>query len=605
MNAQGLTAGARRSSVSIDSASGSIIVPVTLLVRNGGAVIGLDGQGVEFTDRAGNGDSQFRDIHVLNLGDGVVNWKAETVLGGKWLSLGAASGQAAPGAPNLLRLAVDTSGLDPGSYYALVRISDPNALNSPQYFTAVLNVQTPDNPPVPWPVPQGLVFVTRAGTTPAPQTVAVHVSSSAPVAYQAAANTAGGGNWLSVTPATGSTQTQPPAQVNVAVNTTGLAAGVYTGSVTFALSTTAIQTTNVTLIVQPALAAVTGKEPRAVAGCAPSKLALTSTGLNNSFASPAGWPTPLAVSLSDDCGSAVINGQVVVTFSNGDPALAMTLTDPNAAIYSATWSPGKVANAVTVTARATAPSLASTSANIAGSVTANKVPVLLANNIVNNLNSTSGAPLAPGTVAQVHGSSLAPSEAQPGVVPLPSTFNGTQVLIGAFPAPLYYLSDAQLNVQLPTELQPDKDYSVVVQANGALTLPDTITTTSIAPGAAVLADNTIIAQHSVDFSLITPTSPAVQGEPITLYLVGMGATDPTVASGVASPSPPASVTVPPTVTIGGEQATILFAGLTPGAVGLYQINVTVPSGLTSGPQPVVITQGGVAANTVTPTLPVK
>ncbi len=342
----------------------------------------------------------------------------------------------------------------------------------------------------------------------------------------------------------------------------------------------------------------------AVAGCTPSKLALTSTGLPNSFASPAGWPTPLAVALSDDCGSPVVNGQVVATFSNGDPALAMKLTDPVAATYSATWSPKNVANAVTVTARANAPSLASATADIGGSVTANKAPVLSANGTVNNFNVVAGAPLAPGTVAAIYGSGLAPSQAQPGVIPLPSMFNGTQALVGALSAPLYFLSDGQLDVQLPTELAPNQDYAIVVAANGGLTLPDTITTTVVDPAVVVNPDSSVIAQH-LDFSLITAATPAAQNETITLLPRGDGgATNPPVATGLASPaSPLASAMAQPTVTIGGQQATILFAGLTPGAVGLYQINVTVPGGLGTGQQPVVITQNGVTANAAT--LPVK
>jgi uncharacterized protein (TIGR03437 family) len=307
----------------------------------------------------------------------------------------------------------------------------------------------------------------------------------------------------------------------------------------------------------------------------------------------------LAVALADDCASPVINGQVVVTFSNGDPALSMKLTDPTTATYSGTWSPRNVANSITVTARANAPNLASTSSNLLGAVTANKVPVLSTNGTLNNLNPIVGAPIAPGTVVQVFGSALATEQAQPGVVPLPSTFNGTQVLVGAFPAPLFFLSDGQLNVQLPTELQPGKDYPIIVAANGAFTLPDTITTAPAEPGLAVLSDSTVIAQHP-DFSLVTTSAPAAAGEAITLYLVGMGATNPAVASALASPSGPlASVTTSPVVTIGGQQAQVLFAGLTPGAVALYQINLIVPTGVASGQAPLVITQGSAAANAAT------
>ena len=77
----------------------------------------------------------------------------------------------------------------------------------------------------------------------------------------------------------------------------------------------------------------------------------------------------------------------------------------------------------------------------------------------------------------------------------------------------------------------------------------------------------------------------------------MGATDPPVASCAAAPSDPLSTTViKPTVTLGGQPADIVFAALMPGAVGLYQIKLTVPAGLPSGDQPVAVTQGRVAAN---------
>ena len=80
-------------------------------------------------------------------------------------------------------------------------------------------------------------------------------------------------------------------------------------------------------------------------------------------------------------------------------------------------------------------------------------------------------------------------------------------------------------------------------------------------------------------------------------LVGMGATDPPVASGATAPSDAMATTViPPIVTIGGQQADIVFSALMPGAVGLYQIELTVPGGLPSGDQPVVVMQGSVIAN---------
>jgi uncharacterized protein (TIGR03437 family) len=63
-------------------------------------------------------------------------------------------------------------------------------------------------------------------------------------------------------------------------------------------------------------------------------------------------------------------------------------------------------------------------------------------------------------------------------------------------------------------------------------------------------------------------------------------------AGSALPAP----VLPVTVTIGGQTAQILYDGAIPGQVaGLFQINARVPSGLASGPQPVVVTVGTAAS----------
>jgi uncharacterized protein (TIGR03437 family) len=94
---------------------------------------------------------------------------------------------------------------------------------------------------------------------------------------------------------------------------------------------------------------------------------------------------------------------------------------------------------------------------------------------------------------------------------------------------------------------------------------------------------------------------ATAGDVVVIYCTGLGATTPAVASGVASPgNPVAQVTPSPQVRIGGQTAVVQFAGLTPGLVALYQINVVVPTGVTAGPTvPVTVTVAGVTSNTVT------
>ena len=125
------------------------------------------------------------------------------------------------------------------------------------------------------------------------------------------------------------------------------------------------------------------------------------------------------------------------------------------------------------------------------------------------------------------------------------------------------------------------------------------------PGVVAFPDGRLVAQHSdAVASLVTADSPARQAEIITIYLVGMGDTNPPVATSNPSPGaePLARITLPVTVTIGGRTASQIYAGLTPFAVGLYQITLTVPSGI-SGDMPVVITQNGVEANATV--LPVR
>jgi uncharacterized protein (TIGR03437 family) len=184
-----------------------------------------------------------------------------------------------------------------------------------------------------------------------------------------------------------------------------------------------------------------------------------------------------------------------------------------------------------------------------------------------------------------------------------NNFSGTFMLIGGIQAPLYFVSPGQLDVQVPVELAPNQQYTAIVSANGALTLPVTLNVVPVQPGMAANPDGTVIAQHAADFSLVTATHPAAPGEPLIIYLAGLGATNPPVASGTATPLQLVPAVVQPTISVDGQPAVIGYAGLTPDGVGLYQINFTVPSNARSGTLNLVVMQGGLASNTTT--LPVN
>jgi uncharacterized protein (TIGR03437 family) len=360
------------------------------------------------------------------------------------------------------------------------------------------------------------------------------------------------------------------------------------------------------LIVTPAGTGASRRSvsPKDAGTCTPSVLVPVQTGLVNNFSAAVAWPTPLTVALANDCGSLINSGQLVATFSNGDPPLPLALADPSKSLYSGTWTPRKPVAQMTVIAHASAAGYPEATAQVVGAATPNSAPLLTPNGTLHSFDPLVGAALAPGTIIQIYGQNLASQTSQPTAIPLATTMNGTSVIVGGIPAPLYYVSAGQINAQLPFELTPGNQYQLLISANGALTTPDTVQLSAATPGLAAFADSTLIAQHG-DGTLVSTTAPAQPGEYLVAYLAGMGATNATPASGAASPgSPLALPSLAPMLTLNGAVYPIAFAGLTPGLVGLYQMNFQVPAGLPAGNLTLVVNQNGTPSNrTVLPYAP--
>ncbi len=612
VNTTGLAIGADHDAILVSSPTGgSTQIPVSLFVAASGPILALDTTGELFEAIAGGGSTETQTVHVLNLGDpsSTVNWTASLVSGSNWLSLVSSSGTATATTPGnlVLALAPNATQLTAGPYYAIVKITDSNSLNSPEYVTAVLDLEPTGSAPEPELGTGGLFFTTSAGgSAPAPQQVQVNTSSLSALTFGAAVTTADGGTWLSVTPASGSASGQTSGSVAVSVDPTDLAAGIYSGDVSVSIGGQ-LESVNITFVVQPTSSsnAISQFKPKA-AGCSPSKLAITETALANNFTVPAGWPATLVVQLNDDCAAPVTHGNVVASFSNGDTRL--NLTGDSLGHYSATWQPGTVNTQMVITLDATATTLQSAEAKLYGGVASNQTPppTVFPNGTVNNLNPIAGAGLSPGTIAQVYGTGLASAAVSPGVLPLPKTFNNTFALVGQSEAPLYFLSSGQINIQIPNEVPATQQVPIILSVNNALTIPLLIDIVAAAPGVLSYDDGPqptiqnrahMIVQHSADSSLVSSTNPAKPGEYLVMYLVGLGATNPSVPSGAATPYPPLHpTTVPVTVTVDSQPSNVLFAGLTPGFVGLYQIDFQIPPGASSGELEVDVTQNGVAAN---------
>src|SRR5262249_42137702 len=150
---------------------------------------------------------------------------------------------------------------------------------------------------------------------------------------------------------------------------------------------------------------------------------------------------------------------------------------------------------MTIALRGTSGTLQPATAQLIGAISANasQPPTLLPDGTLhiffNGATADAlGAGLAPGNVAQVYGTGLAPSLTGSAPIPLQNQIAGTFMLIGGVQAPLFFVSQSPIAVQVPSELAPNRQYSAIVSANGALSLPITVDVVPLQPGMAANPD---------------------------------------------------------------------------------------------------------------------
>jgi uncharacterized protein (TIGR03437 family) len=600
----GLKVGSYSDSIHVATGIGSLDVPVSLFVAGPGPFLSDSIDGVRFATRVGNTTSRTQQVSVRNLGDpgSSLNWSAQVIRGADLVVLTNSSGVSTPSSPTSFNVQLSaTAAGSPGGKFALIQVNAPLAENSPEYFIVVADVADATADAVPDPDPAGLAFVLTAGAgKSAPKQVTVNTTSATAVPFSVSTSTDDGAKWLTATSSSAVTSLTNPAQVSVSSSGANLGPGIYTGLVNFAIAKV-VRSVNVLLVVKT-VGTVAPLEAPSISGraatCTPAKLAIVENGLANNFSVPAGWPEAISVQVLDDCGSSVTNASVAASFSNGDPPIPL-IGDGQTSVYSATWQPGFPSAQMTVTVAATAGALAPARTQLGGNVdpNANPAPSLVLAGLLNNLNPYVGGALAPGTVTQVYGDNLASAADSPTSTPLPTFYKGVGALIGGMEAPIYYISKTQLTVQVPVELEPNHTYPVVLVSGAQFTEPQNVDLIPYAPAVFARPDGTLVAQHAADFSSVDSTHPAKPNENLVVYLVGMGATAPAVPSGALSPSGPlASLTAKVQVTIDNQPADVTFAGLSPGGIGLYQINLRLPGGLRSGTLDVVILEDNVKAN---------
>jgi uncharacterized protein (TIGR03437 family) len=193
---------------------------------------------------------------------------------------------------------------------------------------------------------------------------------------------------------------------------------------------------------------------------------------------------------------------------------------------------------------------------------------------------------------------------------LPTALGGVQVFVATYPARLYYVSPTQVNLLIPSYLRPGV-MDLWLARDGASGPVVQITVSAAAPALFQTSTGIAVATHA-DGSLITAAAPATAGEVIVLYANGLGWVYPaglgwtyaaasgwTPQAGVACNEDGTQDGILPvaaqwlcnmqqfSVWIAGtpiDSGLILYAGVTPGYAGLYQVNVRLPAKFTPNPE---------------------
>jgi minor extracellular serine protease Vpr len=223
---------------------------------------------------------------------------------------------------------------------------------------------------------------------------------------------------------------------------------------------------------------------------------------------------------------------------------------------------------------------------------ARRLPTINSGGVINAAPFYSAQGMAPGSYISIYGSDLSDTTLKEYTQSLPVSLGLVSISFDgggkSLPGHFHFISPGQINVQIPWEFQGQSSVQMKVTLYGYLWgALYTVPLATYSPGIFAVTDG------SNNPLPISAGNPAKRGGSIVIYANGLGPVDTAQSSG-----DPASATVltrtqgSPTATIGGSTAPVLFSGLTPGSVGLYQVNVAIPSDAPTGTQALKLSIGG-------------
>lgn len=478
--------------------------------------------------------------------------------------------------PAMLQVSINPAPLTAGTFTGAILVT---ATGSPDVSLQIPVTITVDATPQLTATPVSLAFNYQiGGAAPASQSFAL-ASGTVPVTFAATSP----GNWLQLSPLRGTT----PGSVLVTANPAGLPAGTYGGTI-------AVSTFGVTNPVSVAVTLVVSAPPQLT--FAPSQL---------TFTVPVGGAAPVPQTLTVTSN----DGPLAFTAASGSIWLGVTPTSGT--------TPATLAVSVNPAGLATGVYTGTINITQAGSAVPQMILVTLqvgnvTPTIVGVINAASGAigTVAPGMAISIFGSVLGP---QPGVgfaAPpeggtVLTTLAGTQVLFDGVPAPVLFTLTGQVNALAPFELSSKTSTVLQVVYNGVTSAAMTLPVVPAEPGlfaanASGKGEGAILNQDGITIN--SASNPAAAGSTIQLFGTGGGVTVPPSIDGALNPmSSTGALALVTTATVGGQPATVLYAGPAPNLVsGIIQINVTLPSGTPSGNVPVIVTIGCPSAPLLVP-----
>jgi uncharacterized protein (TIGR03437 family) len=509
---------------------------------------------------------------------------------------------------SLVGVAIDPTvagSLAAGDYYGQIQIASDGAVNTPQLVTVILSVLPQGSNPGPEVRPSSLIFTGIAGASPDPQSVMVGVQTAETDGF----NSGTIGRGFSFTPNVASVAPNQPTTLQVTPDFSALQPGSFErGTITLQFQDGTPRNISILTVVAPADTAPSakshGRGAEAVGKCSSQTLTVQFRS-PQPFTAVIGQPAGIEVQVVDACGDLITSGLVNATFSNRDPDLQ--LTHVGSGIWSGTWRPlNRSDNGVTidVTAFSTGMTGLDTGhATLPSTVkNATSTPVVTAKGVVHAASNVGDSPIAPGSLLTIYGANLADGTDLSSTLPLPTSQGGATVFLGTRPMPILYSSAGQINVQVPFDTPVNTQYQISVQRDNAVSVPEPLAIAAAQPGIFTVnqqgtGQGVILKSDQVTFAV--PATPANRGETVVIYCTGLGAVNPIVKEGQPAPSPAAVTVNEVTATIGGQPATVNFSGLSPGATGLYQVNVIVPDGVSGDAVPVVIQVAGQTSPEVT------